>query len=268
MWREILFCWTHRCSFITFFWRFLGWLPSEEMVLHVLDISSVDHLGLSQRWKNQQVKKYKLEKLESESGQKKTVCPISCMASEMVERFFCLLDCCMAWINFTAHYLSWSLTNGKTVLIWPSVGCRKWYLVLQADCANDDGPTEGSTRLLTHPWGPYLWASPPSQKVNRHFQDTSVSDSFWFIFQSLQDVNVSDPAWLVEPWDPVDGGKHDDWHNQGSYDHLAGDFFAKDVYQWHYQLSFFPDTFSSVETGQHYGSELVFEGKNVNLILH
>ena len=186
----------------------------------------------------------------------------------MVERFFCLLDCCMAWTNFTAHYLSWSLTNGKTGSIWPSVRCRKWYLVLQADCANDDGPTDGSTWLLTHPWGPYLWASPPSQKVNQHFQDTSVSDSFWFIFQSLQDVNVSDPARLVEPWDPVNGGKYDDWHNQGSDDHLAGDFFEKYVYQWHYQLSFFPYPLSSVETGQHYGSELVCEGKNVNLILH
>ena len=62
------------------------------MVLHVLDISSVDLLGSSQRWKNQQVRKYKLEKLESESGQKKqTVRPISCMALEMVERFFVFL---------------------------------------------------------------------------------------------------------------------------------------------------------------------------------
>ena len=243
MWREILFCWTHRCSFITFFWRFLGWLLSEEMVLHVLDIISVDHLGLSQRWKNQQVKKYKLEKLESESGQKKNCVSYQLYGIGNGWKVFCLLDCCMAWTNFTANYLSWSLINGKTGPIWPSVRCRKWYIVLQADCANDDGPTDGSTRLLTHPWGPYLWASPPSQKVNQHFQDTSVSDSFWFIFQSLQDVNVSDLAWLVEPWDPVDGGKHDDWHNQGSYDHLAGDFFAKDAYQWHYQLSFLPDTF-------------------------
>ena len=58
------------------------------MVLHVL--------GLSQCWKNQQVTKYQLEKLESESGQtKQTLCPISCMALEMVEMCFRLLDRCM-----------------------------------------------------------------------------------------------------------------------------------------------------------------------------
>ena len=177
LWREIIFCWS---SFITFFWRFIGWLLSEEMVYPCF--------GYECSWVRVSAGKInKLQNINGEIWKWKWANKTNCVSYQLYDigngwKVFCLLDCCMAWTNFTAHYLSWSLTNGKTGSIWPSVRCRKWYLVLQADCANDDGPTDGSTWLLTHPWGPYLWASPPSQKVNQHFQDTSVSDSFWFIF--------------------------------------------------------------------------------------
>ena len=42
---------------------------------------------------------------------------------------------------------------------------------------------------------------------------------------SFQDVNVSDPARLLEPRDSVDGGKLDNWHHQGPHDHPKGDLF-------------------------------------------